>query len=680
MKTRFALLCVLAVLVPCITTAEERIVTTQSLLDELIDYNAVARWPEPEYVCRQASSYDRASKTADDAKGWFANGDQNQFIRTETVDGRTEKVMLDADGPGAIVRFWLTCNNNKQGTIRIYLDGAAEPTIAVPAFDFVSNSVLQAGIPLLTSHPGSSPISRGGNTLFLPIPYAKHCKVTWEEGTAKRDSRYYQINYRTYSPSTKVETFAANGAKPLDALRAALDKVNVALANPPAPANCKDISRSETIAPGAKLELDLPAGAAAVRELSIEPNTTDAQALRSLVLAASFDGEQTIWCPASDFFGSGVGANVLASWYRTVDANSRMTCRWVMPYQKSAQISLQNLGKEPVRVKLLAKVGEWKWDDRSMHFRANWRQQYPIATRPYSDWNFITATGKGVYVGDTLCIMNPVTAWWGEGDEKISVDDEPFPSHFGTGTEDYYCYSWSDPRKFQTPFANQVRCDGPGTKGQTVVTRTCSLDAIPFTKSLNFDMEVWHWSDCQVAYAATTYWYARPGATSNRKPDPDEAARALPSLPPPLKIAGALECETLKILAKSLDVTTETQSGALSEGEWSGDAQLFVNGKVVGDFIELQIPATEPGRKKLTLYGTKSWDYGILRFSLNGQPAGKDFDAFNARPMASGPIELGEFEPKDGQFVLRVEVIGANPASKNSKSFFGLDVVTVTAP
>ncbi len=178
-----------------------------------------------------------------------------------------------------------------------------------------------------------------------------------------------------------------------------------------------------------------------------------------------------------------------------------MVCRWVMPYKESARISVSNLGKTPVRVKLLAKMGEWKWDERSMHFHANWRQQFPLATRPYSDWNFITTNGQGVYVGDTLCVMNPVTAWWGEGDEKIWMDKEFFPSHFGTGTEDYYCYSWCDPRRFQTPFANQVRCDGPGNKGQTVVTRTRNLDAIPFTKSLKFDMEVWHWADCQVAYA-----------------------------------------------------------------------------------------------------------------------------------------------------------------------------------
>ncbi len=661
--------------------ADDVVVTVQSLLREMTDYDSVARWPNPEYVCRQASSYDRASKTAADLKGWFANNDQNQFIRTEIVQGRSEKVMMDVEGPGAIVRFWLTCGENKRGKIRIYLDGADAPTITVPAFDFLNNQALPAGSPLLTSHPGYAPNGRGGNTLFLPIPYAKHCKITWEEDDPSvRVARYYLINYRTYPISTKVETFALGNLELSGLTLAICADVNTTLAKPLPVANVKEFSRDEVLESGAKMELALPPGPAAIRQLEVRPDSTDAQALRSLVLQVSFDGQETIWCPVSDFFGSGVGLNVLRSWYRTAAEDGTLRCRWVMPYKESARVTLCNFGKTPVSVKLLAKIGDWKWDERSMHFHTNWRQQFPIATRPFSDWNFITTNGQGVYVGDTLCVMNPVTAWWGEGDEKIWVDGELFPSHFGTGTEDYYCYSWSDPRKFQTPFANQVRCDGPGNKGQTVVTRTRSLDAIPFTKSLKFDLEIWHWADCKVAYAATTYWYGLPGATSNRGPESEEAARPIPTIPPPYQIAGATECEKLRVIAKSPKVATEVQSGVLSEGEWSDDAQLFVRGNQAGDYIELQFPAKESGGRKLTLYATKSWDYGILRFSVNGRPAGKDYDAYSPRVILSGPIELGVFEPQDGKFMLRVEVVGANPESKNSKSYFGLDAITASAP
>lgn len=269
--------------------------------------------------------------------------------------------------------------------------------------------------------------------------------------------------------------------------------------------------------------MPLPAGPGAVRLLTARLGSESATAWRALVLRIECDGAETVWCPLGDFFGSGAGVNALENWQRTVVKGGPMTCRWVMPYRKSARLAVQNLGQEKVELKLSARIGAWKWDARSMHFHANWRQQNPLPTQPRSDWNYIAATGQGVYVGDTLTVFNPVPDWWGEGDEKIWVDGENFPSHFGTGSEDHYGYAWGDTRLFQGPFVNQIRCDGPGNRGYTVVTRTRSLDAIPFTKSLNFDLEVWHWNNFQVAYAAATYWYARPGAKSNRGPLPAEA-------------------------------------------------------------------------------------------------------------------------------------------------------------
>ena len=203
------------------------------------------------------------------------------------------------------------------------------------------------------------------------------------------------------------------------------------------------------------------------------------------------------------------------------------------------------------------------------------------------------------------------------------------------------------------------------------------LDDTPFQTSLKHDMEIWHWADTKVDYAVGCFWYARPGAKCNREPQPAEAAMAIHELPSGQRIAGAIECETLPITAKSEGLLTETQESALAVSEWSGEAQILVRGTKVGDFIELQIPATGDQPKDVTLYATKSWDYGILRFSVNGQPAGKDYDAFNKQTIATGPIALGSFKPKDGKFVLRVEVVGANPSSKATHSYFGLDCVVV---
>ena len=171
------------------------VVSFDSLLQEMIDVEAIARWPRAEFTCHQVSSYDRA-KVAPDQPGWFGNEDHTNYLRTEVNAGRTEHVLMDADGPGAIVRFWLTAGGEKGGVLRIYLDGQPAPAAQFDAFDLLQGG-LNVEAPLAQPHPGYSARS-GGNNLYLPIPYARHGKVTWEEKS--HGQRYYQINYRTYAP------------------------------------------------------------------------------------------------------------------------------------------------------------------------------------------------------------------------------------------------------------------------------------------------------------------------------------------------------------------------------------------------------------------------------------------------------------------------------------------------
>ncbi len=182
-----------------------------------------------------------------------------------------------------------------------------------------------------------------------------------------------------------------------------------------------------------------------------------------------------------------------------------------------------------------ALVSPWKWDDRSMYFHATWRQLTKVpsfregTTKPEEgafDVNFVEVAGQGVYVGDTLTVFNGADAWWGEGDEKIFVDGEVFPSHIGTGTEDYFGYAWCRPEFFASPFHAQPTGAGNLTAGFSVNSRYRALDAIPFTKSVKFDMELWHWANTVVNYAPATFWYARPGATHNVAAGPRNRGQA----------------------------------------------------------------------------------------------------------------------------------------------------------
>lgn len=115
------------------------VVSEATLLREMTDRDALARLPYPAYKTRQFSSYDRKS-VSPDRPGWFGNDDWSMFVRTELNGGRTEHVLMDADGPGAIVRFWMTFAGKDcgRGTLRIYIDRAEAPVLEATAFEILS--------------------------------------------------------------------------------------------------------------------------------------------------------------------------------------------------------------------------------------------------------------------------------------------------------------------------------------------------------------------------------------------------------------------------------------------------------------------------------------------------------------------------------------------------------------
>jgi hypothetical protein len=523
----------------------------------------------------------------------------------------------------------------------------------------------------LHSQMAAAPKSLRGvaGDMYLPIPFAKSCKITLDQVPF-----YFVANYRAYEPGTPVETFSLDRyalEKPL------MDRVAAALlAEQSSPGKTR--SKTRTVEPGAELTLALPRGPGAARRVQVRVDPREApQVLRSTVVTAAFDGKQTVWCPLGEFFGAGARLNVVRDRFRSASTNGLLTAHWVMPYQRQATLGLRNLGDKPLLLEVSADTGPWSWDDRSLYFCANWHCEKALKTRPMSDWNYITIQGRGRYTGDTLTVFSPVKAWYGEGDEKIYLDGATFPSHIGTGTEDYYGYAWGMATFFSSPFLSAPRRDFESRedwRGFTTTSRMRLLDSIPFRESLQFDMEIWNWADTKMDYAVGTFWYAAAGATHNREPQPREAGLPLPTVPEPWHIAGAVECETMQMLARSEGLRIGQQQDIhLANGDWSRDAQLFVQATKPGDFVELLVAENIATKKKIVLHATKSYDYGILRFSVNGRPVENEFDGYAAQSTLSGPIDLGSFDPKDGRIILRVEVVGANPDSRGPKHYFGLD-------
>ncbi|MBU2997979.1 DUF2961 domain-containing protein [Cellulophaga baltica] len=513
---------------------KETIVTMTSLLDEMVDRDAISRFPKQNFRLKQESSYSRASKTPNDTVGWFVNQDFNRknkeedqnFIRTEEINGQKEWVLMDHQGAGAIVRTWMPFLNAKKpnttSIIKIYLDGATEPTLQGNMLGLLNGTGL---FPFPFAHK-----SLRSAVSFFPIPYAKNCKITVTEKPF-----FYQFTYREYDEGTKIKTFTLEDFKQENAL---IKEVGEALLTPEKITEGKRFALSESLNAGEEKSIELASGTKAVQGLSLKlGNYKDSTVTRSVVLKMEFDGKETVWSPIGDFFGSGIGLNPFQGWYRTVENDGTMSSRWVMPYQKIGKISVINLGDNPIEINLEAEVGDYTWDENSMYFNAAWRGEYPVSTRPFSDWNYVTLKGRGVYVGDALTIWNPVKKWWGEGDEKIWVDGEDFPSIFGTGTEDYYGYSWGGVSNdfYEHPFHAQPNSNkynknnrkteaefgDRNTQKYSTETRTRALDVMPFGTSLQLDMEIWSWTKCDMEYSVGVYWYGDAKTTSNRTPNPE---------------------------------------------------------------------------------------------------------------------------------------------------------------
>ncbi len=635
---------------------QTRTISTRTLISEMTDLHALASFPEPPYVCRQFSSYDRKSTTPDDHESWFANADAGHYLRVEQNDGRTEYVMAEMDGPGAVVRIW---SANPRGTLRVYLDGSLTPTLEAPMTEFLGGRLPKAPLPIAGER------SRGWNS-YLPIPYARQCRITSDQG-----GFYYHVNYRTYPPDTPVETATAESYA---AARREIFATAADLAWPHlvGPAVADDAGRPFSLGPNETYTEEFR-GQRAICQLQIDASRFSAEDLRRVILTIDFDGEETVSAPVGDFFGTVPGVNPYRSLPIDVSPEGILRSRWVMPFRKAARVHLRNLGSQTVAGRLAVRTEPHRWTERSMYFHARWRQSVDVPTRPMIDWNYLTANGQGVFVGVSFAIANPTKHWWGEGDEKIYVDGEGFPSHFGTGTEDYYGYAWCCPDEFTHAFHNQPRCDGPGNYGHTAVNRWHILDAIPFTREFRFDMELWHWDPAvKVTMSVVPCWYARPGGSDTFAAiQPEDLVLA--SVPPYVapRVAGAIEGEEMRVIEKTALVEPQSISGC------SNDLHMWWHeGVKVGDRLVLGFDVPQAGRYRVLARFVTAGDYGIAQLAISDQPLGEPIDFFNDGIKLTDEIELGTLQLTSGENRFSATITGANEKAVK-KYLFGLDYLRI---
>lgn len=604
-------------------------VTTGSLLAEMADLSHLARHPGPGVRVVQFSSYDRRSSVPG-GPDWFGNSDgfggepipNFESVASPPGDksgagGVGEYVICDVKQPGAVVRTWTAAMG---GTIRVYLDGSDKPWYEGPAEEFLMHratwAAKQAGL-----DPKGLTSSEQRYADYFPIPFAKGCRITWLGKLS--EVHFYHVQVKLFPEGTAVTTFTPADPKTFHEQLAA----NAAGL---APKFAAPLSGAQaTIAPGERKVLKDFKGPGAISRLSVRVVGADAAgtaaALRSTLLRLSFDGftAPQVRCPLGDFFGAAPGIVPCSSLPLTVDPSGWMESRWVMPYQKSALVVLENHGAAPVTVEFATDSGPAAWDDRSMHFRADWRVEHDLTAKGGNDavdLPFLSAHGQGVYVGTAVHLMSPCPVptaggnWWGEGDEKVFVDGEPRPSIFGTGSEDYFNYAWSESDLFEYPYFAQPICTGPETRGYITNTRWHILDAIPFERSIQFDMELFsHTGTPHLSYARVSYWYARPGARHDTPPIQDRDL-IVPPLPAwTVRAAGGAAGATI-IEAEAASPAPAASVAVVEDVRYSAGKLVRFSGAG-----EMRFSAPAGGKQRITLTCTSGPEKAAFALKLDGK-------------------------------------------------------------
>lgn len=677
-KTQFLLLLVSVVFVGPVLAEP---VDFQTLLDEIVDRDELPKLPVNDYKLGQTSSYDRRSKSP--SQGWYANGDGSGFVRVETNQGRTERVLMDEQGPGAIVRFWSTYLTWEfgDGILRFYFDGATTPSIEGRLTDIIHGTHLVDGV-LAQSTGGflENEHILAGRNLYLPLPYESGCKVTYE---GNDNPFYYAINFRKYVDGTEVRTFSMDD---LRRHKATLASVQNSLKDNPTVTSGAELSSvgDVVLAAGSSHMLSVRGGNA-IRQVLLELDAEDyRQALRSTVLGIEFDGKQTVWVPVGDFFGTGYELSPYESRYHKVTSDGRLLCRWVMPFQSKAQVTIYNLGKQTVHIKNLSvHHAPWNWDERSLYFHAGWRLYSEAPSAKGRDTNYQILHGRGKYVGDSLAVFNAVSGnegqpWWGEGDEKIYVDGETFPSNFGTGTEDYYGYAWVGCTPFSHPFLAQPRAQGNRGPGLTVNNRWRLLDAIPFHSSFRIDMEIWHWAnDVTVDYAPTTFWYATEscksvvdldaGTTTVRPPDVEGAKLRV-------RFVDRIEAEAM-VRREGSEATTLVHTMPHSH-DLSNRSYLLIQNLEAGEELKMTFHANRESNGTLELACVGGHDSMIIDLLLNDELLLEDIDLHCNKPTSTR-YDVPNTKFRKGVNSLVVRAKGANSKVPDANEI-GIDYLQVS--
>ena len=486
------------------------------LLAEFSDLSLLAETPEEGVALVHFSSTDFKSKTApDDAAIWFSNEDRGNFLATEKLGEESVYLMAECNQPGAIMRIWV---DSPQGDILFFVDGAEQPTMRMPLASLFDGSNESFQSPLASTNGG-------GFVSYVPLPFDKSIKVA-----CTFDNLAYSLDVRTYPEGTRLPSLSA---KLLNDQAKDLSFVNKLLSHRQLVAfPRKFTNQAGRFRPNMEQHININ-GSGAIRSITVSmPDAAKIKdfgsvlsGLRVQVIADRATSPQ-VELPFGAFFGIGLGKSEHNGWLTRVihkkDGSIDFVNLMPMPFSEAIRVEIINESRQKLflKTRVVYEVG----DARPLRLHGAWHQEQDVAMHPAQDWSFLNAEGPGRLIYSSLSIRNLNRDWWGSGDHKIRIDGETIPSIWGPCTASVFGVNKANAETFSTPFSSRTRCDGPDHYGWSMLSRSYVHDAIPFSKSLEFDLGLQSWSDEKVDIATAAIWYAplNAGHQMPQMPDPDQ--------------------------------------------------------------------------------------------------------------------------------------------------------------
>ena len=252
----------------------------------------------------------------------------------------------------------------------------------------------------------------------------------------------------------------------------------------------------------------------------------------SFILRMYWDdcGEPSVECPISAFFGCAYDENFTDRDGNWITMNSAAVlvapgrgynCYWEMPFRRHAKITMENRGGRPETLYYMISGWHGEIPEDSMYFHAAYRQEHPVMKgRSYTVIDGIE--GKGCFAGLTLASgVNGNSTCWVEGEAKMYIDGEDYPSMNYTGTEDYFCGSYAfgndiPPHKYCTfsgLYAGMFCVIGAAgerynTQQRFQLYRWHIKDPIYFDKSFRMVLDNLGWTGPRYDdYTTAAFWY-----------------------------------------------------------------------------------------------------------------------------------------------------------------------------